>query len=211
MSAFRQRAWSNSAGDDQKERELPPVGTYKARLVGIYDIGTQEGMSFEGRPPKPRHQILLQWELFKGNRALVDSRGNQFTISAWYTLSLHEKANLRKDIKTITGKAIDDGEEFDISDLLGSGCRLQVSSKVTKQGKTTVEVASLMALDEDERTPSSPNEPFMFEITGTNCEIPKQVPPWVADQIRRSPEWQGTTMPSAVATPDSDRDDDIPF
>lgn len=207
MSSFsRMRATSARSGDGP--RELPPQGTYKGRLVGIFDLGTQEGGQFAAK-----HQALLLWELFKGNRPLVDSQGTQHTASKFFTLSLNEKASLRAAVESIRGSAIPNDEEFDISELLGTGCRLQLVDYVKQSGNPGVKIKSIMALDDDEVLPRSSTRTVLFEITSTRCNIPKDVPEWVAEIVRKSPEWQGSTPASVVSAPQpaSDDDNDIPF
>lgn len=204
MSSFS-RLRATSAGSGDGPRELPPAGNYKGRLIGIYDIGTQEGGQYEAK-----HQVLFMWELFKGSRPLVDSQGTQFTSSKYFTLSLNAKASLRAAVESILGSPIPDGDDYDIADLLGSSCRLQLASYVKLNKQPGVKVVSIMAFDEDDPPLKSTTKPIIFEIAGTRCDIPREVPGWVAEIIRKSPEWQGAASTSVASAPSIDDDDDEP-
>ena len=89
----------DSGGGDFKK--VPP-GVYIGRCYSLIDIGTQFTDGVYG--PKSAHKIRIAWELFGEDEAgqpltaLVDGKEMPLTISKSYTVSLHEKASLRKDL-----------------------------------------------------------------------------------------------------------------
>ena len=80
-----------------------------------------------GGKEKQQHKIRIAWELFgedeEGNQLTVDVDGRQMpmTISKSYTVSLHEKSSLRKDLAAWRGRDFTDEEAkaFDVSRLIG--------------------------------------------------------------------------------------------
>lgn len=88
------------------------------------------------------HGPEIQQPTKEGNR--------RFLVSQWYTLSLHEKANLRKDLDAWRGKSFTDEdlkEGFDVEKLVGAPCLLNVTqSKSEKNGKVYANVSSIMPL-----------------------------------------------------------------
>ena len=87
--------------------EIPEEGQYLAVVADVVDLGpvaTNFGV-------KARVQITWLLDAF-------DSEGNQFRIAEFFNKSLHEKASLRKRIKSITG--IDPTGTFDMETMLGT-------------------------------------------------------------------------------------------
>lgn len=108
-------------------------GVHPAVLADIVDLG----MVNTGFGQK--HKVRFVWVTEE-----KDSDGRQKYAFKRYTLSLHEKANLRKDVKGILGKDID-GEEFDIETLIGKYNNLVIQhGEDEKTGKVYANVVTLM-------------------------------------------------------------------
>lgn len=185
---------ASSGGDGP--RELPPAGTYKASLVTICDIGTQDGGMYD-----PKRQVVFVWQLFKGGKPLLTSGGQPQTISRFFTASFNEKATLRKTIESLLAMSFKDGEEFDLAALVGRGCRLSVVDKPKQNGEPGVSVGAIMPLDEDDAEPKATLPLVNFEISKTNCPFPADLPDWLQKKIQASPEWSGSPLPSKAAAP----------
>ena len=87
--------------------EIPEEGQYLAVVADVVDLGpvaTKFGV---------KERVQITW-LLDG----FDSEGNQFRVPEFYNKSLHEKASLRKRIKSITG--IDPTGTFDMETMLGT-------------------------------------------------------------------------------------------
>jgi hypothetical protein len=63
-----------------------------------------------------------------------------------YTLSLHEKANLRRELETWRGKKFtaEEGEGFDLEKLLGANCQLQVIHNEKDDGTVYANVQAIV-------------------------------------------------------------------
>jgi len=126
-----------------KEFERPSTGSQVGICINIFDLGLQK-TTFKGEDTGLKHQVVIRWELAQkmteGNYA-----GQRFLITKKYTVSLHEKATLRKDLESWLGIAFTDSqilEGFDLDTLLGKSCLLGVAK--TETGN--VKVSTLMAL-----------------------------------------------------------------
>jgi len=105
----------------------PEEGVFQAVCYGLFDLGLQYSEKWD----KTAHRVLLSWELPE-QRMEIERDGKTLNlpraISREYTLSLHKKAQLRKDLEAWRGR-IFTAEElagFDLQKILGSNCMIQV-------------------------------------------------------------------------------------
>ena len=195
-----------------------PQGLHHAVCYGLYDLGTQ----FQEKFGTYIRKVLIAWEI-PGERILIERDGVKTdlprAISRQYTQSLHEKANLRKDLESWRGKAFtaEELEGFNLKDILGSNCMIQVIHK-SKDGKTYANVANIVSLGKGmvKTQPENPLRYFSFEDGDI---IPEGTPDWISDIIKASGEWQtlqGGGMPEQDSPPVDDglgqiAEEDIPF
>lgn len=179
------------------ERDITPEGSYKAVLIGIYDLGTDPDGKYG-----PRRQIVFTWELHKSGAV------RPYLISRFFNLSFFSRSVLRQYVEAMIGRTFKDNDTIQLEQLLGTPCRIQVSHGVSRDGAPRAEIKGIMALDPDEREPVAVGSPVYFEITAPNCTIPFEVPKWIADRVRKSPEYTGheesrspSTTPMSRATP----------
>lgn len=86
-----------SAGGDFKPA---PAGAHRAVCVRFIDIGSQDVFNQKKGVTEKQHKVLLYWEL--SDEFMEDRR--LFIVQKRYTWSMHEKANLRKDLESWRGK-----------------------------------------------------------------------------------------------------------
>ena len=118
-----------------------PEGPQQAVCVDIVDLGLVEQTWGEETTEKP--MVRLVW-----HSAEIDPEtAEPFQIQKRYTLSLHEKASLRKDLEAWRGRAFTDEElaGFDLEKLIGVNAFLSITHNVSK-GTTYANVTSLMRL-----------------------------------------------------------------
>lgn len=110
---------------EKKEFVKISAGTVQACCYDVWDIGLQEVKSPEGI--KIQHKVIIGWEV---NELMTEGKhqGKRMVISRRYTLSLHEKATLRKDLEAWRGKAFTPEElkGFDIEKLIAVNCMLSI-------------------------------------------------------------------------------------
>lgn len=140
--------------------EQSPPGTHVARCYKLVDLGTTL-QEFQGESRK-RHQILVGWELPNELMTTGEFSGQPFTASKFYTLSLHEKASLRGDLKNWRGRDFTDDElrGFELKNLLGKTCMLSVTTN--EKGRS--EVSGVMALPKGTSVPDAVNENVYFSF-----------------------------------------------
>ena len=105
-----------------------PEGLHQAVCVDVVDLGVQRG------PYGEKHKVEVRWQTELEN----EETQRRFQLRKWYTLSLHEKASLRKDLECWRGRKFTEAElhGFDLEKLLGANCQLQVIHNITDDGKT---------------------------------------------------------------------------
>lgn len=160
-----------------------PAGVHAAVCVDIVDLGELE-VTYGGKT-KRQHKIKIVWQI----EELRDD-GKQFLLQKRYTLSLHEKAGLRKDLESWRGRQFTEEElrGFDVEVLLGKECMLSVFHNF-KDGSTYANVNAIM-------------------------KLPKGMPaPTPTDYVRecdRQPDTSGNAQPPDDGSY-SISDDDVPF
>jgi len=88
-----------------------PPGMYLARCYRIVDLGTQKS-EYQGQV-KNLKKFMLQFEVHGEDDAgqpLVTAKNEPMSISKNFTLSLAEKATLRKDLETWRGRPFTEEE-----------------------------------------------------------------------------------------------------
>lgn len=198
--------WSDTGGGDF---EQAPVGTYVARCVKIIDIGTQKG-EYQGQANFKR-QVIVGWELPTEMMREGEHAGKPFTVSKFYTASLGEKANLRKDLQNWRGREFSAEElaGFHSKNILGKPCMLSLTAN--DKGKTRV--TGVMALPKGMEVPAQVNESIYFSLDEFNQDVFNGLSKGYQKFITASPEYQGIlnggNKPKGSAM--ADLDDDIPF
>lgn len=129
-----------SAGDS-KTYTPAPVGVHQAVCVDVVDLGLLK-VSYGGKD-KEQHKIYIAWQIDETDPA----DGSRFVAFKRYTLSLHEKATLRKELEGWRGKPFSDDElvAFDVEKLIGVNCQINIQHKASN-GKTYANIMSIMPL-----------------------------------------------------------------
>lgn len=210
----------DSGGGDFKK--VPP-GAYIGRCYSLIDLGTQLTSGQYGE--KLQHKIRIGWELFgddeEGNPLTVDVDGKQMpmTISKSYTVSLHEKAGLRKDLAAWRGRDFTDEEAkaFDVSKLLGAYCMVNATTSETN-GKTYTNVAGLTPLPGALKNakPAAVHDNLVFDLDKPDMKVFNAFHEKLQDAIKKSPEWAQYAKRNGAnaVTPSHEEfpsDEEIPF
>ena len=197
-----------------------PAGVHIGRCYSLIDLGTQES-NYQG-DLKFQHKIRVGWELFgedeNGQPLTVEVDGKEMplTISKSYTVSLHEKAGLRKDLAAWRGRDFTDEEAkgFDVSKLIGAYCMVNVTTSESN-GKTYSNVAGLTPLPAALKNakPAAVHENVLFNLDEPDLKVFDSFHEKLQEAIKKSPEWAqkfggGFTEPSGGEENDVDS---IPF
>lgn len=197
-----------------KDFKKVPPGAHFAICNLIADCGLQEG--FGG---KAQHKIYIRWEV-PDERVSYEKDGKQLegpcSIGSMYTLSLSEKANLRKVLENWRGKPFTPQElqGFDITNVLGKCCQIMVTH--SEDGKYA-NITGVMGISKDQKARSQgakpENQPVAFSIDQWDQKAFTALPNWLKDKIENRMEDPGETQPSPDQTDghEDQFDDDIPF
>ncbi len=124
-----------------------PAGAHAAVCCDVIDLGEMK-VVYAGKEKK-QHKIRIVWQIPE-----LRDDGNQFTVSKRYTLSLHEKSTLRKDLESWRGRSFTESEleQFDVEVLLSAPAMINVNH-TSKQGTTYADVTSIMRLPKGMEAP----------------------------------------------------------
>lgn len=203
-----------NATDKGAKRELVPAGNYIARCYQMLHIGTiVENVMGED---KTLNKVRIGWELPTELKIFDESKGEQpLVISKEFTLSLHEKATLRKVLASWRGKDFSETEAkgFNILKLLGIPCMLNVIHKTSKTGNEYADIASVTPMPKGVGCPEQINKSIVWDFDEPDFVLLESLPDFIKDKIKSSDEYQKIDTPHAVNMPasPSEETDDLPF
>jgi hypothetical protein len=205
------------ATNTAQQRELIPAGNYIARCYQMIHIGTvQELIMGE---VKTLNKVRIGWELPEERRVFKPENGEQpFVISKEFTLSMHEKSNLRKTLASWRGKDFSEDEvkSFDITKLLGVPCMLNVIHKQGKRdpSKSYEEIAGVSPLPKSVKCPAQENPTLVLHYENFDNAVFDKLPDFIKDKIRGSEEFKKMKNPHETQIQNKVEDDetsDLPF
>lgn len=189
--------------------EKAPAGVHVARCIRLIDLGTQHNRKFDNW----QHKVRVYWELPNAPMQTGEFAGQPFIVTKDYTLSLSEKADLRKDLKSWRGRDFteQEAEAFDLSLVVDKCCLLNV----VHEGDYA-NVAGIMPLPANTPCPPRMNELVVFDLEKFDDLVFAGFTERLQAKINASQERQNTPqemgMPQGMGMPqDNAFNDDIPF
>ncbi|MCX6098253.1 MAG: hypothetical protein NTZ77_07280 [Caldiserica bacterium] len=173
------------AKNEVEEKDIISAGTHVARCCGIVDLGTQYSEKF-GRWA---NKIMFQFEL----PADLTDDGRPSVISKKYTLSLNDKASLRKDLESWLGRPVTAREEHDrfaLGSMLGAACLLSILHGENAE-KAHAYVAGVMSVPAGMVVPDAVNPVILYDIDNGEDAVYAKLPDWVKNLIQQSREFKG--------------------
>jgi len=207
--------------------ERCPPGMHLARCYRIMDLGTQKS-EYMGQT-KYLHKIMIGWELHgvdESGKPLTMFDGRPFAIFKNYTLSWSEKANLRLDLQSWRGKPFSQEEmrKFDLKNVLGAWCMLNVIERQGQNGNTYSNVDSVSPVPtiiKQNGLPNPVNKNEMFNLQEPDWALFETFSDNLKQKIINSPEFEkvkkavdyqkDANAEANSPKPAFDEDDDIPF
>ncbi len=190
-----------------------PAGSYPARCYSMIQIGTilENVMGVE----KKMHKVRISWELPTELKVFKEEKGEQpYSLSKEFTLSMHEKATLRKFLESWRGKSFSEqeAEAFDITNLIGKPCMMSVKHKEAKNGNTYAEIAGVNLMPKGMECPPQINQNQILSFDDWNEDLFQSLPDFIKDKIKLSDEYNSMMWPSVThANKEAGEDDDLPF
>ena len=204
---------TNAGGD--YHNILPPNGNHTAICVRMIHIGTAE-FEYKGEKKK-QNRVRLYFELSYEKATFKAENGEEnFMVSKEYTLSMHEKATLRKDLESWRGKAFteEEAKAFDITVLLGVCCMVNIITKVHEgTGNKYAQIASISGLPKGMEKPQRVNDLFEFSVAEFDEKKFAGLSEYIQERIKQTDEWKAYTKQEAgeIETHSPNEEDDLPF
>lgn len=192
---------------------LIPSGNHIARCYAMVEIGTikEESGIYAG---KEQHKVRIAWET--PHECHDFGKGLQpFSVSKEFTLSMNEKATLRKMLESWRGKSFteEEAKRFDITKLVGVPCMINVIHKTSGKGNQYADISSIATLPKGLEAPDQINDGYVLSFDNWNQNLFDSLPDFVKDKIKSSKQYAVMTTPGHTEMPQSsaDSDDDLPF
>ncbi len=124
-----------------KLSQVPP-GVHAAVCVDEVDMGKQPNRFDPESAPVPT--VRLWWQIAEDD----PKTGKPYLVRQDYRASLHEKSRLRKDLEAWRGRpfTFDELVGFDLENVVGVGCMLNMVEKAGKNGGKFSNIAGIMPL-----------------------------------------------------------------
>lgn len=158
--------------------EPAPEGMHPAICVDVVDKGLVDGTWGQA------HKVQFRWQLDGHSDAGLRNDGKQWLVVRQFTLSLHEKAALRKFLTSWRGKVFtpEELQGFDLEKVIGAPCILQIIHNTRPDGKVFANIDNIMPL------PKGYNKPVAAEYVRVADRGPADgLPP--ADDDDHVPDW----------------------
>lgn len=168
-----------------------PQGTHMARCYQLLQIGTipEEYMGEMKELPK----IRLMFELPEETKVFKEGdEPKPIVISQEYTLSMGQKANLRKLIEGMIGTTLSDGEAsaFDVESLIGMPCLLNIKHNTSKKGTIYSVIASASPLMKSQKAPEQVSASKVLTYDNFDQETFNALPDFIKEKMKISSEYK---------------------
>lgn len=176
-----------------------PEGQHLMVCSRIIDLGTQPGSPMY---PSPKRKIRIFWELPDERMKMTDDRGGEKDVpvlhSEQYTVSFHEKANLRKVLEQWRGKAFVETDfagppdGFHLAKLIGIPAFGQIVHEHS-DGKTYANLNSIMKPPREmfeKYKGRVEGETVFFDLDDFKQDVFDKLSDRVKETIKGSPEFK---------------------
>lgn len=190
------------------------AGTYAARCVQMIHIGTVTE-NIMGKE-KTLNKVFIKWELPTEKKEFKPGEGEQpYLVSKEFTLSLNEKATLRKFLASWRGKDFteEQAKSFDISKLLGVACMISVTHKTSSGNKTYADITNVSPVMKGLEVPQQINPSFEFNYDNFSFDVFNTLPEFLRKKMETSAEYKNmvNNLNTEVADNKPEENDDLPF
>jgi hypothetical protein len=204
------------ATNESKPRELIPAGNYMARCYQMLELGTTTE-TIEGKTVRLK-KIRIGWELPTELKVFKEGEeAKPYSISEEYTLSMNEKATLRKMLASWRGKDFTEEEarKFAVTKLLGVPCQLNIIHKPSKKDPSRVyeKIATVSPLMKGVQCPEQVNKTTVLSYSDFDHSLFESLPDFIKDKIKSSEEYKAMAPSNTPAESSQapNESDDLPF
>ena len=204
-----------TATDSGTARTPAPQGTHMGYCFGLIDLGTQTS-TFEGKT-KSAPKVWLWFELTEEK----DPDGKPTTVGTFASVSLNEKATLRKWLEAWRSKPFtaEELKGFKLTNVVGKPCMITIIHKQKPNGGISDVVSSISAMPKGVKPSTAMVHPqAILDLDQFDKALYESLPNFLKDMIFKSPEGLKVCAPgqpsgtnAAGATGEQFSDDNIPF
>lgn len=216
---------SGTTAREPESQKFPtiPAGIYPARCFQVIDLGVQETpFKDDNDMPVTQSKVLLGFEVLDPELKRDDDK--PFVVTAEFTNSLSEKANLRKFLEGWRNREFtaEELQGFELAKVIGVYCQVQVRIKQTKRGNDFPEIVQVMpftpAAGASKPSAVNPNLHFSLEDGKFDAEALEQLPRFIQNKIKESLTYRYDIEPNLNSnrpaeplktTPPQQRTDDV--
>jgi hypothetical protein len=205
-----------TAPASDKKRDPVPAGNHIARLYQIIHLGTiKTGFKDEDGDDQTADTVRLSFELC--NELKVFKEGDDpkpLAVAREFTFYMSPKSNLRKFVEGFIGTTLADAEAsaFDLEQLLGQPCLLNVVHKTSKSGNVYALVSAAAPLPKGMTAPALVNSKSVIDVASSPIEEIDALPDFLKDKMKSSNEYDLRFRSADDEAPTSNiGPDDIPF
>jgi hypothetical protein len=221
------------AEQNSTPREPIEAGMHLARCYKMIFIGTvQETGTFNGKvETKTMIKVRIGWEFPELQKVFKEENGPQpLVIENEYTLSMGDKANLRKMMESWRGKPYTEEEanRVDITKMLGQACMINLTHKKAANGKIYENITTVVPVPKQMKCPPliNPKKELNYDEQWDQ-EYFDALPAFIKDKMKTSREYQAKFPVGGQTTNNTfiddkgqpldpnvtqlDDDDDLPF
>ena len=198
-----------------EKRVIKPIanGNYTAVCYGVVDLGTQYNEQYD----KAQDKVVIMWDLID-ETIEIDGEEVPRTLTKTYTRSLHERSQLRKDLKSWRGREFTDDElrGFKLTNIIGVPCLVQVSTTETANG-TYTNIDAVASLPKGMEKPKSQLARIVFDSEDFDREEYDALPKWMQERLMKAEGFKDrlAAASAGVIEPIDDfpgeDDEDLPF
>ena len=159
------------------------AGTHPAVCYGLVDLGEQLNQKYN----KLNRKCVVMFEI--PGETYTDQEGRELprTINITYTMSLHEKSALYRDLISWRGKPFTEEElaGFDLKNIVGAPCLLSIVHN-ERNGSTYADINSIMKLPKGFLASPPTRDKLIFDLDEDSMEKMSTLPEWIQNRIRDS-------------------------
>jgi len=179
------------ATPNESSYNLLEAGSYPTRLYTVIHIG-RVPLERQGET-KMIDKVRLTFEFPTETKVFKEEKGEQpYVLSCEFTLSMHEKASLRKFLEGWQGKRMSDMEAIntDIEEWIGREGLANVVHSEGKNGNTYANIQSISPLPKGLVCPPAVNPPFVLNYAEQwSQEKFDGLPDFIKEKIRQSDQY----------------------
>lgn len=210
------------AGTSSTPKEPIEAGLHIARCYKMVQIGTVSE-NVLGKITIMQ-KVRIGFEFPELTKVFNEEKGPQpLVFEQEYTLSMGEKANLRKMLTSWRGKPFseDEAKAFDITKLIGVPCLINITHKASKSdpAKLYEQISGITPLMKGQTCPPQVNPSFVLSYDDFDEKKFDSLPDFVKDKMKTSAEYQQMKNPNkdkfvgddGKPLQDIDESSDLPF